>query len=159
MGINTIRGCLWKITIALLLFFHCSCKQTQVTDDTKIKPPIRSYIVIARVDKKGTNSNSEGKAMLSGFYDEASRVLDYTLEYKDLIPEVITLRSGAKGSVGTIVKQLYKNEGKNTTTPLKGSLTLSPLQERDILKGRWFIAISTLTMNPEISGILTLKQK
>lgn len=157
MGIHTIRGSLWIITAVLLLFCYCGCKQTKVTEDTKIKPPIRNYIVTARIDKKGTNSNSEGKAMLNGTYDENSRVLDYTLQYKDIVPEVITLRSGAKGSVGTQVKQLYKNEG--IVTPIKGELILSPLQERDMLKGRWFIAISSLTMNPEISGILTLKQK
>jgi hypothetical protein len=147
----------------VLLFALCcfACKKGLVAEQARIKPPVREYIVTARIDKKGTNSNSEGTAVLKGYYSEESKSLNYSLEYKDVIPRLITLRSGAKGSAGTFIKELYnrEKESQEAGKPLAGSLTLSPLQERNLLKGQWFVAVNTASMNPEISGILTLKQK
>ena len=118
------------------------------------------YVVTARIDKKGTNSNSEGTAVLKGKYDEDTKVLSYSIEYKDLTPVLITLRSGFKGSVGTLVKELYKSDiEKQISETVSGTMSLNPLQERNLLKGQWFIAINTVIMTPEITGILTLKQQ
>lgn len=154
-----IRG-IAGIIVAAGLFLGTGCKKPEGSEDTRIKPPVRTYVVTARIDKKGTNSNSEGTAVLKGTYDEGTKELNYTLEYKDLVPQLITLRSGAKGSVGTLVKELYKHtDEKASPLPVKGGFTLTSLQERTLLKGQWFVAIGTLTLNPEISGILTLKQK
>jgi CHRD domain-containing protein len=147
----------------VILFVLCcfACKKGSVAEEARIKPPVREYIVIARIDKKGTNSNSEGTAVLKGYYSEESKSLSYSLEYKDVIPQMITLRSGAKGSAGSFIKELYSREKERPATdkPIAGSLTLSPLQERNLLKGQWFVAVSTIIMSPEISGVLTLKQK
>jgi hypothetical protein len=140
-----------------LFFFLWGFKKPPVAYN-KIKPPVRSYVVTARIDKKGTNSNSEGTAVLKGVYDEGTKLLSYKLEYKDLVPEEISLRNGTKGSKGTLTAVLYKNSGATVPLPLSGTLTLSPLQERNLLKGLWFVAINTLAKSPEISGILTLKQ-
>jgi len=145
MGLFSLFFCLW------------ACKKVAVADQ-KIKPPVRSYVVTARIDKKGTNTNSEGTAVLKGAYDEGTKLLSYKLEYKDLVPEEISLRNGTKGSKGTLTAVLYKNSGVVVPLPLSGTLTLSPLQERNLLKGLWFVAINTLAKSPEISGILTLKQ-
>ena len=149
------------IGIVLMLFSMVSCeKEIAVQDEAKIKPPIRTYIVTARIDKKGTNTNSEGTAVLKGSYDEHTKELKYALEYQNCIPEAITLRSGPKGSAGSLIKELYKKGTENTPAgPMMGALKLSPLQERNLLKGQWFVAVSTILMSPEISGILTLKQK
>ncbi|WP_316812784.1 CHRD domain-containing protein [Pedobacter heparinus] len=160
MGKNIIRGLTSGIIAVCVLFCGLGCKKVDGIADTKIKPPIRTYIVTARIDKKGTNSNSEGTAVLKGTYDEGTKALSYTLEYKNLEPLLITLRSGAKGSVGALISEIYKkSDAKAGTSPIKGGFTLNPLQERYLLKGQWFVAIATLTLNPEISGILTLKQK
>lgn len=145
MGLFSLIFCLW------------TCKKVPVADQ-KIKPPVRFYLVIARIDKKGTNTNSEGTAVLKGAYDEGTKLLSYKLEYKDLVPEEISLRKGTKGSKGTLTAILYKNTGATVPLPLSGTLTLSPLQERNLLKGLWFVAINTLAKSPEISGVLTLKQ-
>ncbi|NQX42154.1 hypothetical protein HQN84_25095 [Pedobacter steynii] len=145
MGLFSLFFCLW------------ACKKVPVADQ-KIKPPVRSYVVTARIDKKGTNTNSEGTAVLKGAYDEGTKLLSYKLEYKDLVPEEISLRNGTKGSKGTLTAVLYKKSGATVPLPLSGTLTLSPLQERNLLKGLWFVAINTLAKSPEISGILTLKQ-
>jgi hypothetical protein len=148
--------------IVVLLILCCfACKKDTVAEEARIKPPVREYIVIARIDKKGTNSNSEGTAVLKGYYSEESKLLGYSLEYKNVIPQMITLRSGAKGSAGSFIKELYSREKENPATdkPVTGSLTLSPLQERNLLKGQWFVAINTISMSPEISGVLILKQK
>lgn len=154
------RG-LFKIGVFLMLLFVVACKKKQdLTEDAKIKPPVRAYIVTARIDKKGTNSNSAGTAVLKGNYDEGTKILSYSVEFKSIDPILITLRSGAKGSVGSLITEIYKKSaGKVITTATKGELTLSPLQERNLLKGQWFVAVNTLTMSPEISGILTLKQQ
>lgn len=155
------RWGLIKISVFFILFFMLGCKkQENVVEEAKVKPPIRNYIVTARIDKKGTNSNSEGTAVLKGNYDEGTKVLSYSVEFKSIDPTLIALRSGAKGSVGALITEIYKPvAGKVTTTAVKGGFTLSPLQERNLLKGQWFVAISTLTMSPEISGVLTLKQQ
>lgn len=143
--------------VALLILCCFACKKNTVMEEARIKPPVREYIVTARIDKKGTNSNSEGTAVLKGTYNEESKSLSYSLEYKDIIPQLITLRSGAKGSAGSFIKELYNRETANEL--IAGALMLSPLQERNLLKGQWFVAINTTIMNPEISGVLTLKQK
>ena len=149
---------------ALMCFISCKKESGILEDEAKIKAPVRSYIVTARADKKGTNSSSEGTAILKGLYDEETKILSYAVEYKDLIPQGIQLKSGAKGTAGALVQELYKqNKEKekvaSAVIAISGSLTLSPLQERNLLKGLWFVAISTSAMNPEISGYLTLKQK
>jgi len=140
------------------LFFLGSCKKEMSTETAKIKPPIRDYIVTARADKKGTNSNSAGTAVLKGHYNEESKVLNYSIEYTDIDPQMMTLRYGSKGSVGTFVKELYNNQnGKKTL--IQGGFELTPLQERNLLKGWWFISVSTATLSPAISGVLTFKQQ
>lgn len=150
-----------ETSVFLILFFAASCKKKEdVTEEAKVKPPVRAYVVTARVDKKGTNSNSEGTAVLKGNYDEGTKVLSYAVEFKNIDPTLITLRSGPKGSTGSLITEIYKPvAGKVTTTALKGNLVLSSLNERNLLKGSFFVAINTVKLSPEISGILTLKQQ
>jgi|GEM_PF-1033771 len=146
------------LLLAMLSGFSCK-KDGDNIEQAMLNPPVRSYIVTARIDKKGTNSSSEGTAILKGTYDEATKLLNYKLEYKDLIPELISFRNGAKGSVGTLIKEVYRSDGKMNATTVSGSVSLNPLQERNLLKGVWFVSINTLKLTPEISGYLTLKQK
>jgi hypothetical protein len=149
-----------KTIVVLLSFSMGACKKEIAANEAKIKPPVRIYVVTARIDKKGTNSNSEGTAVLKGTYDEDSKILSYTITYENLVPELITLRSGAKGSTGTLVRELFKGgDLQPVPVTVTGALLLKPLQERNLLKGLWFIAINTIIMTPEISGVLTLKQQ
>jgi len=144
------------LSICILL----SCKKQQVEEEAKIEPPIRTYIITARIDKKGTNVVSPGVGVLKGTYDEQLKLLTYTLVYDSITPSLITLRSGAKGTAGELIREIYKNKDTPPAKlPLTGSLTLNPLQERNLLKGLWFVAIGTPAISPEISGSLTLKQK
>lgn len=137
-----------------------ACKKMASSDEAKIKAPVRVYVVTARIDKKGTNSNSEGTAVLKGTYDEDTKKITYSIECSNVIPVSINLRSGAKGTIGTLVRQLYKKENEQPLpASVKGSFLLNPLQERKLLKGLWFVAINTVNMTPEISGVLTLKQQ
>lgn len=160
MGINKATPLLfWPLMVAILFLFIVGCKKQSTTDESKIKPPVRSYVVTARVDKKGTNSNSEGTALLHGEYQEETKVLSYKIDYTNIVPQLIALRSGAKGTQGSLVKELFKNLDRASIQSVSGTITLSPLQERALLKGQWFVVVNTLTMSPEIAGILTLKQK
>lgn len=149
------------IGVLFTLFLITGCKKKEdTTEEAKVKPPLRSYVVTARIDKKGTNSNSEGTAVLKGNYDEGTKVLSYAVEFKNIDPTLITLRSGPKGSTGSLITEIYKPvTGKAAITVLKGELALSPLNERNLLKGSFFVAINTVKLSPEISGTLTLKQQ
>jgi hypothetical protein len=144
--------------LAAVLFSLGACKKGLSAESAKVKPPVRVYVITARADKKGTNSNSAGKAELKGQYDEETKVLNYSIQYSDIEPQIVTLRFGPKGSVGTFVKELY-NINKGKLTVIKGAFELTPLQERNLLKGLWFVAVNTATMSPEISGVLTFKQQ
>jgi len=158
---NKNRRLITGVGVVLMLFCIASCRKNSIMhDEAKIKPPVRTYIVTARIDKKGTNTDSEGTGVLKGTYDEVTKELKYALEYHNCVPEMITLRSGPKGSAGSLIKELYRKGTEGTpAVPLTGTLKLSPLQERNLLKGQWFVAVSTILMSPEISGVLTLKQK
>jgi hypothetical protein len=144
--------------LAVVLFALTACKKELNTESAKVKPPVRTYVVTARADKKGTNSSSAGTAVLKGQYDEETKVLSYSIEYSDIEPQVMTLRYGPKGSAGTFVKELY-NISKGKLTVINGGFELTPLQERNLLKGLWFVAVNTATMAPAISGVLTYKQQ
>lgn len=148
---------LFKIGVLWMVFVLAGCKK-EAAQSQKIKPPVRAYVVTARIDKKGANTDSEGTAVLKGKYDQGSKLLTYTLEYEKVLPEQISLRSGVKGSKGTLILELYKSGGSTNAMPLFGAIVLTPLQERNLLKGYWFVAINTLQRSPEISGVLTLKQ-
>ncbi len=155
------RGFFKGIIVLLLLSGVVGCKKELAQeDDAKVKPPVRTYIVTARIDKKGTNSNSEATAVLKGEYDESTKVLNYTLECNKIDPVLVTFRSGAKGTVGAMIAEIYRKKGEDQVSyPVKGSYTLSSLQERNMLKGLWSVAVNSASMTPEISGVLTLKQK
>lgn len=145
------------VAVVILLLFG-ACKKEISAESAKVKPPVRTYVVTARADKKGTNSNSIGTTTLKGQYDEETKVLSYSIEYTDIEPQVMTLRYGPKGSVGTFVKELY-NIVAGKKTIIKGGFELTPLQERNLLKGLWFVTVNTSIMSPEISGVLTYKQQ
>ncbi len=160
MGVrkSSLYVALGKVSV-LMLFVLFSCKKKPLTEEARINPPIRTYIITARIDKKGTNTNSEGTGVLKGSYDEGTKTLAYKLDFEKIIPTLITLRSGTKGSVGELVLELYKSEEQVSILNIQGKFNLTPLQERNLLKGLWFIAISTKSASPEISGVLNLKQK
>ena len=151
------KGFVWPI-VAFMLFFLGGCEKELTVEAAKVKPPVRTYVVTARADKKGTNSNSEGTAVLKGLYDEETKQLSYTVEYTKIIPQLMTIRSGPKGSAGTFIREIYSTEDGKPAI-IKGSFLLTPLQERNMLKGLWFITVSTTAMSPEISGVFTLKQQ
>lgn len=159
MGIiSANRFLFFQMVIYLLVLTCCSCKK-EPAENNQIKPPVRSYDVTARADKKGTNTNSDGTAELKGIYNEGTKILTYRLVYDKIKPEQISLRNGPKGSKGTLITEIYNNTGIIVPLPLTGSITLTPLQERNLLKGLWFVAVNSVEKSPEISGALTLKQK
>ena len=160
MGFKKNRFYVFVLT-ALICCGLCACEKEQLAEEAKIEPPVRAYVITARIDKKGTNSTSEGVAVLKGTYDEQSKVFTYAIDYENISPVLITLRSGLKGSAGELIREIYKNDNQvPLKQPLAGTLNLTPLQERNLLKGLWFVAMSTnISAAPEISGSLTLKQK
>lgn len=143
---------------ALMLLLFTGCEKELAAEAVKVKPPVRTYVVTARADKRGTNSTSPGTAVLSGTYNEETKLLSYSIEFAEISPRTISMRYGPRGSVGTFVRELY-NSTYAPGTVIKGSFSLTPLQERNMLKGLWSVSVSTAAMSPEISGFLTLKQQ
>ncbi|RZK78312.1 MAG: CHRD domain-containing protein [Pedobacter sp.] len=146
------------VLMAFSLLFFTACEKELSTEIAKVKPPVRTYVVTARADKRGTNTTSEGTAVLKGIYDEETKQLSYSIEYSNIDPRTISLRSGAKGTAGTFVKDLYNSANGNQVV-VKGAFLLTPLQERNMLKGLWSISVNTAVRSPEISGYLTFKQQ
>lgn len=155
---SSLYAALGKV-LFLIIFVLLSCKKSSSTEETRINPPVRTYIITARIDKKGTNTNAEGTGILSGSYDEGTKQLLYTLNFKNIAPTLITIRSGIKGSAGDLVKEIYKSKGEISILEIMGGFTLTPLQERNLLKGLWFVSMNTTSATPDISGVMTLKQK
>ena len=120
---SSLYAALGKV-LFLIVFVLLSCKKKSSTEETRINPPIRTYIITARINKKGTNTNAEGTGTLNGSYDEGSKQLLYTLSFEDIAPTLITIRSGVKGSVGELVKEIYKSKGQVSTLKISGEFTL-----------------------------------
>lgn len=141
------------------LFSGCLKDEETGVIATKIKSPQRTYHVTARLDKKEANTDSKATGLLVGQYSEKTKVFSYTITYDIIEPLSIKLGRGSRGSVGNTVFIFDKNSGSKYVSPLKGQKALTALQERDLIKGLWFLSIETATYKPsEIRGQLTLKQ-
>ncbi|PIH04452.1 hypothetical protein CS542_00910 [Pedobacter sp. IW39] len=70
---------------------------------------------------------------------------------------IITLRSGSRIS-WRIGQGDIQEQRTNFRVEITGRLNLNPLQERNLLKGLWFVAMNTVSDAPDISGYLTLSK-
>jgi len=140
-------------------FFACE-KETLQVEEVKIKPPLKGYKITARLDNKQTGTDSEAKGLLAGKYSENTKVLDYKLEFSGLTPKAIKVKKGPRGTLGEIVFQLTADSVNGVPIGCHGQKKLTPLQERDLIKGTWFIVIET-EKHPlqEIRGQITLKSE
>lgn len=147
--------------IALLLgLLLISCVKENVSiQGARVKVPVRNYTVTARINNKEANNDSEASGLLKGNYDENSKELSFTISFEGVDPLAINVKEGPRGTNGTLLWKVATNSQEAYKSPVNGKRILTALQERNLIKGNWFITIDSQLRKPEIRGIITLKQK
>ncbi|WP_369410258.1 CHRD domain-containing protein [Hufsiella ginkgonis] len=146
---------IYSVFLALLCCLSCSKIEEA---GPKVKAPLRSYTITSRLDNKQAGTDSQATGVLKGTYSEVTKLLVYSLEFS--VPEPLSVRidKGAKGAVGVWVSEFAKNAGHAYKSPITGQKKLTSLEERDLLKGIWYISVETSNYKPsEIRGMVTVK--
>ena len=153
-----MRVSILYILIAFL-FFACGKESAQVEEIT-IKPPQKGYKVIARIDNKQSGTESPAKGVLSGTYNEETKALTYKLEYEGCQPKSVKIKKGSRGAFGTAMYELPRDSSGHYFSGIQGTKKLTALQERDLLKGLWFVVVESEKYPlQEIRGQITLKSE
>ena len=93
-------------------------------------------------------NNSTATGTFAGTYVSTSKQLTYTVTYQGLTPSVAHIHTGAPGATGQVAIPFA-----NLTSPITGTVTLSPDQANDLLNNRLYVNIHTSTFsNGEIRG-------
>ena len=160
---NAVRKQAGYLMISCLVLMITAVACEKVSEETtRVKAPLRSYLITARLDNKQAGTESQATGILKGSYSEESKLFTYTLEYSGLQASSINISKGAKGAVGVMVAELPRPDtiSVDYKSPLDGARYLNALQERDLIKGLWSVAISSAGFPAgEIKGQVTLKQK
>ncbi len=129
-------------------------------EEVTIKPPLKGYKMTARLDNKQSGTSSDAKGLFTGSYSEKTKVLNYKIEFWGLSPKAIEVRKGPRGTNGMPVYELPKKSVDKYESGQQGQKILTALQERDLIKGNWFIVICTENFPAqEIRGQITLKSE
>jgi len=148
----------YKIVYTLIMLLAIACTKNN-EEPIKVKAPLRSYIITARIDNKQAGTDSKGTGILKGTYSEKTKLFTYTLYYENLLPTSINITKGTKGALGVVVIKLMQSENAASGFQLTGETRLSSLQERDLIKGLWFVTIGSAKYSVcEIRGQVTIKQ-
>ncbi len=161
------KSTVWKqtkylVTACLLIIVTAVACEKVGEETTRVKAPLRNYNITARLDNKQAGTDSQATGILKGTYSEESKIFAYTLEYEKVVPASISINKGAKGTIGVNVLQLPKADSVSIgyKSPVDGVRYLTALQERDLIKGLWYVTISTPDYPAgEIRGLVTLKLK
>jgi hypothetical protein len=148
--------------LGLLLMITAVACEKEGEETTRLKAPLRSYTITARLDNKQAGTESQATGVLKGSYSEETKLFIYNLEYSGLEAASINISKGAKGAVGVMVVELPRPDTISVQykSPLDGARYLNALQERDLIKGLWSVTISSASFPVgEIKGQVTLKQK
>ncbi len=146
------------VLLVASMMFSC-IKEDVSTHDARLKAPVRTYSITSRIDNKEANNDSKATGILKGQYDESTKIFTCNLGFEGVAPKAVMIKKGARGTAGTLIWKIPANDGQSYKAPVTGKMVLSALQERDLLKGTWFITIDSELRSPEIRGIITLKQK
>ena len=93
-------------------------------------------------------NNSTATGTFAGTYVSSSKQLTYTVTYQGLTPSMAHIHTGAPGATGSVAIPFA-----NLTSPITGTVTLSPDQANDLLNNRLYVNIHTSTFsNGEIRG-------
>jgi hypothetical protein len=148
----------WLFYLLLLLTITSCSKDDEA--QIKVKAPLRNYVITARIDNKQAGTDSQATGILTGTYSEKTKLFTYKLDYDNLSPTSISINKGVRGAAGVEVIRLMRPEGLPFSAPIAGKKLLSSLEERDLIRGFWFVTIGSVTYSDcEIRGQVTLKQK
>jgi hypothetical protein len=158
MVIRLKREILRGVFYLIIMVVTAACKKEDI-GQVKAKAPLRNYVMTARLDNKQAGGDSPATGILKGSYSEKTKVFTYLLNYENVTPTLISINKKVKGVPGMIVLKLSEPEGSVSTSSLFGERTLSSLEERDLIKGAWFMTIGSVKYGAiEISGQITLKK-
>ena len=106
---------------------------------------VRAETVALKAELKGSNevppNSSPGSGMAEATFDTSSKMLSWTITYKDLTGPAVGAHFHGPGEAG-------KNAGivlpfKTAQSPIQGSATLTDAQAADLLAGKWYANIHT----------------
>ena len=88
---------------------------------------------------QGPAVQSSATGTVSGTYDKSSTMLTYTVTYTGLTPNGGHFHYGAPGKTGDVVIPFT-----NVTSPITGSIKLSPTQADSLLLGHMYVNLHTV---------------
>ena len=98
-----------------------------------------------------TNSTATGTFV--GTYTSVDKQLVYTVTYQGMTPSVAHIHTGAPGVNGSVAIPFA-----NLTSPIKGTVTLTPEQADNLLNNRMYVNMhSTASPGGEIRGDIKKK--
>ena len=83
-------------------------------------------------------NNSTATGTFAGTYVSTSKQLTYTVTYQGLTPSVAHIHTGAPGATGSVAIPFA-----NLTSPITGTVTLTPEQADNLLNNRMYVNIHT----------------
>ncbi|MXV51587.1 CHRD domain-containing protein [Pedobacter sp. HMF7647] len=145
--------------ICLIAFFWIACEKGD-EESVKSKAPLHDYWISARLNNKDAGTTSTATGILKGSYSESSKEFSYAITFDSVTAQTVELCKGARGVNGSRVIKFSPNDGELYKSPLKGKFTATALQQRDLVKGLWYILLTSKEYKAgEIRGQITLKQK
>jgi hypothetical protein len=100
--------------------------------------------------------NSAGKGMLMATLNTETHELKYHVEFTGMTGPVVAAHFHGPAAVGANAGPTVPVKGSPLTSPVDGTATLTPAQEKDLLDGKWYFNLHT-SANPggEIRGQVT----
>ena len=93
-------------------------------------------------------NSSTATGNFTGTYDSKSQQLTYTVTYQGITPTVAHIHTGAPGTSGSVAIPFA-----NLTSPIMGTVTLTPEQADNLLNNRMYVNMHSSTYgNGEIRG-------
>ncbi|WP_345241469.1 CHRD domain-containing protein [Nibrella saemangeumensis] len=96
---------------------------------------------------------SSATGRFEGQYNKTTRVLTYTITHQGVTPTYINLHRAVQGTNGPVEIPL----SSSATSPVTGTLTLTPAQENDLIFSNYYVLIGSKTYpDGELRGTLQI---
>lgn len=140
--------------LLLLAFWGCKKDEQPVPTD----PNLVQFDVQLLGKNEVPETISLASGTFKGTYNKTTKILNYTLTYKDMTASAAHFHKGAVNSTGAIVINIATVA---FTSPLSSqTAVLNTQQETDLLTGAWYVNVhSAIYQAGEIRGQLVKKSE